>query len=141
MMTVLFGIEGVFENVKRSSFIEFDFENDKASYKSIFELSLETNKEITSGLSKFTSIDDLLDGRQHYQPNLPAKKGPSESDLQNIKDGVKSYLLTPLMKENKLFGAIAVGFDSVNTLSDIETSMFYELSAIVSTTLIKTQAC
>lgn len=101
--------------------------------KGIKKIELELGTKIP--LSKLSSKDSILNKKSYYEKDLTKKSNLKSSDQQNLKEGIVSYFIMPLVIKNKVIGTLNLGETKANHFNTIDESLIKEISTLFAVVL------
>ena len=134
-------LDGVSEHLsycQRISFSVFDEANDLVKFHLFQKADDETVPEPKQlPLSHFSSYQDLSQGGYRLVPDLEALDSLSETDQTIKADGVRSYLLMPVIWRQRLVGSLNIGSHDVNPFSQEDIHLVEEIANEIGSALIR----
>ena len=109
-------IQGVFNftNILRLNIMLFDFDQKMAKYHFLLSKVEELYTEDVFPIDNVSkgNMKKLSNFEYAFVENMGAKKNLSDSDIRLFEKGVMSYLMYPLIHNNKLIGSLNISFSS-----------------------------
>jgi PAS domain S-box-containing protein len=116
------------ENVVYIGIMFPDKYENRVSGHRIFEGEIQSTELYVSDLTSYAACKN---GEIYVQDDLLSIPQPSQNDLQNIKDGIGSYIAIPIRFYDEFLGILFVGFTQKMNLNNKELSMLIDATDIV----------
>ncbi len=140
--TIDFTIKKLYEvlDISRVSMVIFNFENDTFSPFSVSSNPDSILKEgIVLPMSDFHGVVHLKKLKNYLVQDLTKKKELSGSDKELVKEGIKSYLLVPLVANNELLGSVNICSENKNYFTTELIEMVEEIAKGIAISLFQNQ--
>ncbi|MCK6640554.1 MAG: PAS domain S-box protein [Bacteroidia bacterium] len=79
-------------------------------------------------ISAFRNYNQLKSNKIVHVNDLTTEKDLSESDREQLENGIKSYLMVPVYSGGQLLGSVNIGAGEVNCISDEDIDMVREVT-------------
>lgn len=88
-------------------------------------------------LESFKSLPLLRRNQHLYVKDLTSEEFLSESDMENVEAGIRSYLVTPLYSQDQLIGSVNIGCGTIDAISDDDIEMVREVADAMAGALLQ----
>jgi PAS domain S-box-containing protein len=114
-----------------------NYNQDKMNMYYVWRNSSDVLEQKEIPVNQIRSIGMLRQNKYVYCENLLMIENPSTSDVENIREGIRSYFIMPLWAQGQLLGSINVGADETHSFTDEEIDLIQEVATAMATTLLQ----